>query len=264
MRIMHLFLWSVAILLNSCGSRGDDARGVASEQYPKTVLKTPKLIIEQVSPQAYVHTSYLQTNDHGNVPCNGMIVVNGDEAVVFDATTDDTSSATLLEWISDHLKAKPLALVATHFHNDCLGGARAFEAAGVPVLGSNRTIAAAAEHGAFVPRSGFDSVVDLSINGTIVKAIYFGEGHTKDNVVAYFDQDKVLFGGCLIKELQADKGFLGDANVIAWPGTVSKIKNAFPDVELVVPGHGATGGSELLDYTIDLFSGTDKPMPDTP
>jgi hypothetical protein len=37
---------------------------------------------------------------------------------------------------------------------------------------------------------------------------FFGEGHTKDNVVAYFLSEKILFGGCLLKELEASKGYL--------------------------------------------------------
>jgi metallo-beta-lactamase class B len=71
--------------------------------------------------------------------------------------------------------------------------------------------------------------------------------------VGYFPSDNVLFGGCLIKEMQATKGFLGDANVKNWSATVRKVKHAFPSVKLVIPGHGQIGGQELLDYTIKLF-----------
>jgi metallo-beta-lactamase class B len=60
-------------------------------------------------------------------------------------------------------------------------------------------------------------------------------------------------GGCLIKELEATKGYLGDANVAAWSNTVKLVKKEFPNIKLVVPGHGAIGDSKLLDYTIDLF-----------
>lgn len=53
--------------------------------------------------------------------------------------------------------------------------------------------------------------------------------------------------------MNASKGYLGDAVVNEWSATVTKIKEAYPDVRSVEPGHGATGGSELLDYTISLF-----------
>lgn len=68
-----------------------------------------------------------------------------------------------------------------------------------------------------------------------------------------FPSEKVLFGGCLIKELDASKGYLGDANVEAWSGTVNRVAEYFPDVQLVIPGHGAYGDKALLDCTIQLF-----------
>jgi metallo-beta-lactamase class B len=71
--------------------------------------------------------------------------------------------------------------------------------------------------------------------------------------VAYFAKEKVLFGGCLLKELHASKGFLGDAVVADWSRTVMYVKQAFPDVKWVVPGHGQVGDKALLDYTIQLF-----------
>jgi metallo-beta-lactamase class B len=71
--------------------------------------------------------------------------------------------------------------------------------------------------------------------------------------VAYFPSEQVLFGGCLIKELNATKGYLGDANVLAWSATVKQVQANFPDVKHVVPGHGAAGDSRLLDYTHKLF-----------
>ena len=62
-----------------------------------------------------------------------------------------------------------------------------------------------------------------------------------------------MFGGCLIKELNASKGYLGDANVADWSGTVEKVKKEYPNVKIIVPGHGAPGSKKLLDYTIKLF-----------
>ena len=86
---------------------------------------------------------------------------------------------------------------------------------------------------------------------TITK--FFGEGHTKDDVVGYFPSENIMFGGCLIKELHANKGYLGDANVYAWSNTVQKVKDEKKKKKIVVPGHGKFGNKRLLDYTIKLF-----------
>lgn len=227
---------------------------VAKEQYPKEVFKSEALQVQQISPNTYVHISYLVTNDYGKVPCNGMIAVNGDKAVIFDATTTDSTSAVLIRWIKEELKAKPVALVVTHFHEDCLGGAAAFRAEAIPSYAGNKTIAVTQQKKLFVPENGFDSLYQFDLNGAQVEARYFGAGHTRDNTVGYFTKDSVLFGGCLVKELDADKGYLGDADTVSWPATITKLTQAYPGVKLVIPGHGAVGGKELLDYTHDLFA----------
>jgi metallo-beta-lactamase class B len=50
---------------------------------------------------------------------------------------------------------------------------------------------------------------------TKITAKFFGEGHTKDNVVGYFPSENVMFGGCLVKELNASKGYLGFAEKVS-------------------------------------------------
>jgi metallo-beta-lactamase class B len=104
-----------------------------------------------------------------------------------------------------------------------------------------------------VPQNGFNDSLKLSVGNTYAVVKYFGQGHTKDNVVSYFPKENILFGGCLIKELQATKGYLGDANVGEWSSTVEKVKQQYPNVKIVIPGHGKIGGKDLLDYTIKLF-----------
>lgn len=253
-------LWILLLpLLTACGNSNDTKKTSeevvgAKEQYPKEVFKGEALQIQQISPNTYVHISYLSTNDFGNVPCNGMIAVNGDKAIVFDATTTDSTSKILINWINTTLKAKPVALVVTHFHEDCLGGANAFKAAFIPTFSGNKTIAVTKEKQLFVPGNGFDSLYHFDLNGAEVEARYCGAGHTKDNTVGYFAKDAVLFGGCLVKETGANKGYLGDADESAWPATINRLKQAYPAVKLVIPGHGAIGGKELLDYTHDLFA----------
>ncbi|MBD0778049.1 hypothetical protein HPE56_09610 [Maribacter sp. ANRC-HE7] len=76
--------------------------------------------------------------------------------------------------------------------------------------------------------------------------------HTKDNIVSYYPNGKVLFGGCLIKSEGAGKGYLGDANLHEWSNTVESLKRKYPDVEVVIPGHGNTGKMGLLDYNIKM------------
>ncbi len=219
----------------------------------KEVYKTNDLIITQISQNSFVHTSFKQTNDFGNVPCNGLVVRNSNETIVFDTPTNDKSSEELIKWIKETLHCKINAIIPTHFHDDCLGGLKAFDENDIPSYANFKTIELAKENNFVIPKNSFkDSLIlKVGIENIIVK--FFGEGHTKDNVVGYFPSENVMFGGCLIKELDAGKGYLGDANVKDWSATVEKIKNQYSNVQIVVPGHGEYGSKKLLDYTIKLF-----------
>ncbi len=219
------------------------------------VYRSDDLLIQKFADHVYVHTSFLNTDSFGRVACNGMIIVNGNEAVVFDTPADNKSSEELIQYLTSVLKTKVTALIPTHFHADCVGGLETFNAHNIPAYASSQTIALLKRKGQQVtkPIKGFDGILTLPVGDKKVYAEYVGEGHTKDNIIGYFPDDNALFGGCLIKEVGATKGNLEDANVLAWPGTVRKLKQKYPQVTIVVPGHGKSGGTELLDYTIHLF-----------
>nr|WP_240935922.1 hypothetical protein [Hymenobacter sp. HDW8] len=104
-----------------------------------------------------------------------------------------------------------------------------------------------------LPQQGFTDRLVLRVGRQDVIAHFLGEGHTRDNIVAYFPAEQVLFGGCLIKEVGAAKGNLDDANVPAWPQTVTRLRQTYPATKVLIPGHGQAGGMELSDYTIHLF-----------
>lgn len=220
----------------------------------KELYRSNNLIINQIAEHSFVHTSFLQTTDFGNVPCNGLIISNNKEAIIFDTPTNNETSEELITWLKDSLGCTIKGVIATHFHNDCVGGLFAFHERNIPSYANIETIKLVKEQNYELPKNGFKDSINLKVGTELLVARFFGEGHTKDNVVGYFPLDEVIFGGCLIKELDASKGFLGDANLEEWAKTVEKVKQAYPNVKLVVPGHGASGGQALFDYTIQLFN----------
>ncbi|MEJ5961462.1 subclass B1 metallo-beta-lactamase [Pedobacter immunditicola] len=230
---------------------------VLSSQYKDSVVyQSEYLSISKVSAHVYLHTSFLQTQDFGKVPCNGMVVVDEKEAIVFDTPANQESTAELIRYLTLQMAVKIKGVVATHFHDDCVAGLNEFHKHQIPSYAENRTIRnlKAANSQFDMPKNGFDDFLELKAGDEKVSAAYFGEGHTKDNVIGYFAKEKIMFGGCLIKEIGAGKGYLGDANVNAWSATVTKVKQKHPQTNIVIPGHGKTGGLELLDYTIQLFN----------
>lgn len=217
-------------------------------------VNAQQVLLKQLSENTFVHTSYLQTDDYGHVPCNGLVVRNGHQALIFDTPTDDQSAKELIRLVQDSLLCKIMTVVPTHFHSDCLGGLKAFHEAGIPSIANELTLELAKNSGVEIPKNGFRDSLILEIGRGKVVIKFLGQGHTRDNVVGYFPSEDVLFGGCLIKELDASKGYLGDANVDEWSATVKKVKKEFPRVKRVVPGHGEAGDSSLLDYTQKLFT----------
>lgn len=243
MKIKHLISLLVLLAFISCRT-----------QSKKEIYKSENLIIQQLSEHTFVHTSYLKTEDFGNVDCNGMLFINEDEALVFDTPTDNATSKELLDWLNNHKKVRIEGVVATHFHDDCLGGLKEFHKNNIQSYASEQTIKLAKEQNLELPKTSLNFDKGLELYEKKVSTLYFGEGHTKDNIVAFIPSEKVLFGGCLLKTLGAKKGYLGDANTAEWSNTVTKIKKELPDIEYVIPGHGKTGGIEILTYTIQLFN----------
>jgi metallo-beta-lactamase class B len=112
----------------------------------------------------------------------------------------------------------------------------------------------AKEYGYPSPKPTLDVKPVMKVGDTVIEAFYPGEGHSKDNITVWLPQYKLLFGGCLIKSLDAkDLGNLSDANVEQWDDSVKKVIEKYQHVETVVPGHGNWGDKNLLFHTIDLI-----------
>ena len=227
---------------------------VGQAQGQDITYQTESLKIIRLSPQTFVHVSYLNVPDYGRVPCNGLVFVDGQEAVVVDTPTNDSASVELIRWVEGPLASEVRAVVVTHFHDDCLAGLAAFHSRAVPSYATYATVELARKNDNALPSQGFDSLLEITVGNKKVVNQFFGEGHTTDNIVSYLPSEEVLFGGCLIKEVGAGKGNLADANLSAWANTVRRIKQTYPNVKYVVPGHGTAGGMELLDYTAKMFS----------
>ena len=213
----------------------------------------PAISLTRVAPDVYVHTSYLPTERWGPVACNGLLVVDGAEALLLDTPVDDSATRALLAEVSERFAARVTRAIPTHHHVDCIGGLNA--------LPPETAVAAFAKTCALLPDSldvagvtcFSESETGLRVGSTDVQLFYPGPGHTVDNVVAYVPAAGVLFGGCLVKADGAGKGNLADADPVTWPRTIEAVQRRFPAAEVVVPGHGAHGTAELLDYTRRLF-----------
>ena len=249
-RILALLL--TAFSYANANAQIENSGGIETKT-DKEVYQSETLVINQVTEHVYLHISFLDFEGFGKVSCNGMIVANGKAAIIFDTPTDDETSRELIDWVTQSLECKITAVIPTHYHKDNLGGLDEFHRQGIASYAYNKTIQIAQENALPVPQNGFDKYMELEVGNEKVHIAFFGEGHTCDNIVGYFPLEDIMFGGCLIKEAGAGKGNVAEANVEEWSETVKKVKKQYPQVKRIIPGHGKSGGSELLDYTITLF-----------
>lgn len=224
--------------------------------YSKSEIKyeSKRLKVISINDNLFVHISYLNLTNVGKFPCNGLVYKNGNQAIVFDSPTSDSASLELINWIEINLNCKIKAIVVNHFHVDCLGGLEAFHHKKIPSFAHYKTKKLAKLKNKIIPQNTFRKRQKIKIGNQEIINEYFGEAHSSDNIISYIPSENAIFGGCMVKSVNAKKGNLKDANVNKWANTIKKIKAKYPNLKIVVPGHGRYGNIELLDYTIKLFS----------
>jgi len=84
-----------------------------------------------------------------------------------------------------------------------------------------------------IPNLTFDRSLILWKADKQIQVLYFGEGHTRGDVVIYLPKEKVLVAGDL---LTGGLPFMRDAVPLAWAGTLESVSKL--DYEQVIPGHG--------------------------
>ncbi|MDY8138208.1 subclass B1 metallo-beta-lactamase [Aquimarina sp. 2201CG5-10] len=214
---------------------------------------SPELTINKLSDHNYIHISTITLSNGKKFPCNGFVYVNNNEAYIFDSPATDQATTELINWLRDEKHLTVKGVVFNHFHSDCTKGIDIFKEQGISTIASHITKTLMINEGYTKPDTVFKNQLELTLGSKKIINTFFGGAHTHDNIVSFFPEENLIFGGCMIKSLNAKKGNLADANLADWSKTVSKIKEAYPNLQIVIPGHGDHGDMALLDYTISLF-----------
>jgi metallo-beta-lactamase class B len=269
---------ALALLAAGCASRPK------TRDCSRDIDLGPDLRVREVGSGAYEITHALPW------PANSLLVEMADGTLVL-AGTPYTPEATqqVLAWAREHFGTRNMVAINNGFHVDNLGGNAALLAAGIPVYGSDLTVALLRERGERTRQHILDMIGDrtspayaqqkkvpylppnhvfpaaqglvLKFGDDEVRGIYPGPSQAPDKLAVYFPSRRLLYGGCSV--LAGNKvGNVADADLDAWPAAVRAL--ATLPVKVVIPGHGERLDAGLLQNTLDVLARTPRPAPAPP
>ncbi|MEL1254703.1 subclass B1 metallo-beta-lactamase [Flavobacterium sp. DGU38] len=214
--------------------------------------KNSPLQISHLTGDFYVYRTF---NDYKGVKvsANAMYLVTDKGVIMFDSPWDKKQFQPLLDSIKVKHNKNVIMVLGTHSHDDRAGGFDFYKKKGIKTY----TIKATDE---ILKKDNKERAEFIIPNDTIFtvgthkfEVYYPGKGHAPDNVVVWFDKEKVLYGGCFIKSTEAkDLGYLGDADVKEWEGSIKKVQSKFKNPKYIIPGHDDWGNAQSLNYTLKL------------
>ena len=233
---------------------------IAEEKFLSKINISENLTITEISQGVWVHTSRRPLDNGFLFPANGLLVQEDQELILIDTAWGPELTEELIGWIRTELKLPVSKAIITHFHDDSMGGTAVLEKYEIPFYGGPLTITLGVNEGVPLPNivDGLNHVGNKAKFGTL-DIYYPGPGHTENNLVVWLERANVLFGGCAVKSPSfAGLGNVEDANLEYWPRAIENILKEYPNVDVVVPGHGPYGDKSLLIHTRNLFNESDK------
>lgn len=212
-----------------------------------------KLRIRHLTDNFYIYTTY-KVYSGVLFPSNSMYLVTNEGAVLFDTPWDTAQFQPLLDSITQRHHVNIVMAISTHYHADRTAGLEFLKQKGVKTYTSKLTYDLCKQHNEKQAEFYFEKDTVFEIGKYRFQAYYAGEGHTKDNIVIWFDRFKILYGGCLVKSTESkDLGNIKDANLQAWPTTIDKVIKHCPNPKFVIPGHFGWASNKGLQHTLKLL-----------
>jgi metallo-beta-lactamase class B len=214
--------------------------------------ENPKLVITHLTGDFYIYTTY-NTYQEYQVPANGMYLVTPDGVAMFDTPWDTTQFQPLLDSIEQRHHKKVVMCFATHWHSDKTAGLEYYRQLGIVTYTTVLTDELSKKNNK--KRAEFLMAADTTfqLGGYTFETYFPGEGHTVDNIVIWFKNEKILYGGCLIKGADAKNlGYLDDGNTMEYETTLKKVKKKFPHPQFIIVAHSDWKDTHSLQHSIML------------
>ncbi len=275
LRVFALLLLASAAACSTAPEEGSAAPASSEPAFvAPTIQLSEELAVREIRPGVHLVTHAFPW------PANSLLVDMPDgRRLLVDTPYTPDATELLLSWADQTYGRRLTVAIVTGFHVDNLGGNAALVGRAIPIHGARKTAELVATEGArmreqaaswlrapemaryravhasadFVPPNRLYELGEgllLDFGGEKVDVIFPGPTHTVDNVVVWFPERKLLFGGCMI--VGGNKlGNTADADLASWPNAVRTLLGL--GAETVVPGHGTRLDPGLLPHTIALL-----------
>lgn len=214
--------------------------------------KDTKLKISHLIGGYYIYTTY-NTYEGSEIPANGMYLVTDTGVVLVDTPWDTTQFQPLLDSIKWKHNKNVIMCIATHWHSDRTEGLEYYKSKGIKTYTTLLTDELSKRNNKKRSEYLIKNDTVFNIGQSIFETYYPGQGHTTDNIVVWFKNENILYGGCLIKGVDAENlGYLGDANTNEYYTTLLRVKNKFPKPKFIIISHSDWNNLSSLNHSIEL------------
>lgn len=228
------------------------------------MTETPPLLqgdSEEVSPNVHV----IPDRRVPFVPNAGVIV--GERAtLVLETAMGNVNGQRMLDRARRLGGARKLLLTTTHFHPEHAFGVAPFKEQAVYLANAAQAAELAQKGGEYVemfsgfgpglaevladvelcqPDVTYDGRLGIDLGGISVELVEIGQAHTLGDQVVFLPEPRVLFAGDLVEHRFLPIFPDPDARGSLWLRALDTLSALEP--EIVVGGHGAVGGPELID-----------------
>lgn len=197
----------------------------------------------------FFHTETIQFDKNltivlGGGGNSGILIT--DSAVIVIDTKLGKNAEKLYNLVKEKAGNKPVIIINTHYHMDHVGGNHFYKGDKIYLGNYTKEFLEKNMKPEEMPTNLVIDSLILNMGNETVMLYNLGQAHTYNDMVVYLKNRKLLFSGDLIfynvnPVLKKQSG----ADVDKWIGVLDKLLNKW-DIKTIIPGHGISGGKELV------------------
>jgi metallo-beta-lactamase class B len=187
------------------------------------------------------------------MPANAMYLVTSEGVVLIDSPWDTTQFQPLLDSIRTRHHKEVVLCIATHFHEDRTGGLEYYRRQGIKTYTTRQTDELSKKRGMKRAEYLIDKDTVFRLGQYSFQTYYPGPGHAPDNIVIWFGDEKILYGGCLVKSVDDNSlGNLSDASVKDYAMSLRNVQKKCRKPGFIITGHNNWTDTKSLKHSLKM------------